>query len=179
MRISFLVEFSYFHQYCINYYIKNVINVHSKNNHKYTQENKHSYIYAENETEKTHPYMFLVNILFLGILNGRNPDKTSDNGHGNDASDLADDAMKCYRTVLLSPGKMVSASYLLLKNKFRKVSMNDLTGAPLAKEVFDQLEEKKFGKQRKFTVKQNKSVVSSVPKTQNDFLTFSRLLAAK
>ena len=127
--------------------------------------------------KKTHP--FLVNILSLGILNGRNPDKTSDNRHGNNATDLAGDAMKCYRTVLLSPGKMASASYLLSKNKFRKVSMNDLTGAPLAKEVFDQLEEKKLGKQRKFTVKQNKSVVSSVPKTQNDFLTFSRLLAAK
>ncbi len=144
-----------------------------------TQENKHSYIYAENETEKDASICSLSTFYFLGILNGRNPDKTSDNGHGNDATDLTDDAMKCYRTVLLSPGKMVSASYLLSKNKFRKVSMNDLTGAALAKEVFDQLEEKKIVKQRKFTVKQNKSVVSSVPKTQNDFLTFIRLLAAK
>jgi hypothetical protein len=39
--------------------------------------------------------------------------------------------------------------------------MDDVAGAPLAKQIFEELEDKKIGKQIKFTVKQNKSVVSS------------------
>ena len=59
------------------------------------------------------------------------------------------------RIVLLSPGKIVSCSYLIAKNKFRYIKQNNMSGAALAKETFRQLEKENMGKLESFSIRQN------------------------
>ena len=86
-------------------------------------------------------------------MNGRNlsdkpPEVTTPQPH-------YDAKHKANRTVLLSPGKIVSCSYLIAKNKFRYMKQNNLSGAALAKETFRSLEKENVGNLETFTIKNN------------------------
>jgi hypothetical protein len=69
------------------------------------------------------------------------------------------DELKAYKLILLTSGKIVSASVLLKKKKLRKITVNGLTGAPLSKHMFIKISEKHLGEHKTFVNKRNNNQV--------------------
>ena len=90
-------------------------------------------------------------------MNGKSIDNT--NNVTSTRIQTSDPKLRPNKNVLLSPGRIVSASYLLAKNRFRNIHVRGLTGAALAKEVFQSIANDGIPTLEKFRVKANKGEV--------------------
>ena len=103
---------------------------------------------------------------FTGFMNCKSP-FSSKNGESDDelgislahyVVEVPEEDRKAIRTILLTSGKIVSLSLLLIKTKIKK--RNTEPAAAVGKRILTYLVEKHLGEKRQYYIKRNKSNVS-------------------